>query len=51
MLELNFDPFPVLETERLVLRRITLDDANDYFSMRSNVDAMKHILEEEGAGV
>ena len=43
MLELNFDPFPVLETERLVLRRITLDDANDYFSMRSNVDAMKHI--------
>ena len=43
MLELNFDQFPVLETERLVLRRITLDDANDYFSMRSNVDAMKHI--------
>ncbi len=31
MLELNFDPFPVIETERLVLRRTTLDDANDYF--------------------
>ncbi|MES2761612.1 MAG: GNAT family N-acetyltransferase [Bacteroidota bacterium] len=43
MLELNFDPFPVLETERLVLRRPTLEDAQDYFALRSNVDAMKHI--------
>ncbi|MBI3521003.1 MAG: GNAT family N-acetyltransferase [Bacteroidetes bacterium] len=43
MLELNFDPFPILETERLVLRRTTLDDAQDYFALRSNVDAMKHI--------
>lgn len=43
MLELNFDPFPILETERLVLRRITLDDAQSYFELRSNVDAMKHI--------
>ena len=43
MLELNFDPFPVLETDRLVLRRITLDDATNYFSMRSHEDAMKHI--------
>ncbi len=43
MLELNFDPFPTLETERLVLRRITLEDAQSYFELRSNVDAMKHI--------
>ncbi len=43
MLELNFDPFPILETERLVLRRITLEDAQSYFELRSNVDAMKHI--------
>lgn len=43
MLELNFDPFPVLETERLVLRRTTLDDANDYFFLRSSPEAMKHI--------
>lgn len=43
MLELNFDPFPILETERLVLRRIILDDAQSYFELRSNVDAMKHI--------
>ena len=43
MLEINFNPFPVLETERLVLRRIMLDDAPDYFLLRSSVDAMKHI--------
>ena len=43
MLEVNFNPFPVLETERLVLRRTTLDDAEHYFELRSNVDAMKHI--------
>ena len=43
MLEVNFVPFPVLETERLVLRRTTLDDANDYFYLRSSPEAMKHI--------
>jgi len=43
MLEINFDPFPVLETERLIMRRATLEDAQDYFALRSNVEAMKHI--------
>lgn len=43
MLEVNFNPFPVLETERLILRRIILEDATDYFEMRNNVDAMKYI--------
>ena len=43
MLEVNFNPFPVLETERLILRRIILEDAEDYFAMRNNVDAMKYI--------
>lgn len=43
MLELKFDPFPVLETERLVLRQLTLDDAPDLFALRTNEDAMKYI--------
>ena len=43
MLEINFDPFPILETERLVLRRTVLDDAKDYFFLRSSPVAMKHI--------
>lgn len=43
MLELNFNPFPILVTERLVLRRTVLDDAKDYFFLRSSPKAMKHI--------
>lgn len=43
MLTVNFDPFPIIETNRLILRRMTLTDAPDYFLLRSNVDAMKHI--------
>jgi ribosomal-protein-alanine N-acetyltransferase len=43
MLELNFDPFPILETERLVMRQITIGDANDIFDLRSNPEAMKYI--------
>jgi ribosomal-protein-alanine N-acetyltransferase len=43
MLELNFNPFPLLETERLVLRKTTFEDAQSYFELRSNAAAMKHI--------
>ena len=43
MPELNFDPFPVLETERLILRKISMNDAEDMFHLRTNEDAMKYI--------
>ena len=43
MLELNFDPFPVIETKRLILRRMILEDLDAYFTIRTNVNAMKHI--------
>jgi ribosomal-protein-alanine N-acetyltransferase len=43
MLELNFDPFPVLETGRLNLRKISMKDAGDMFDLRTNEDAMKYI--------
>ncbi|MFH7011409.1 GNAT family N-acetyltransferase [Flavobacterium sp. FlaQc-52] len=43
MLEFNFTPFPVIETERLVLRRINNDDANEVFELRSNPETMKFI--------
>ncbi|MES2568013.1 MAG: GNAT family N-acetyltransferase [Bacteroidota bacterium] len=46
MLELNFEPFPVLKTERLVLRRMVLEDLDAYFAMRSDVNAMKHICQK-----
>ncbi|OIV41020.1 GNAT family N-acetyltransferase [Flavobacterium johnsoniae] len=43
MLEFNFHPFPVLETDRLLLRRITNDDVNEVFELRSNPETMKFI--------
>lgn len=43
MLTLNFSPFPVLETERLLIRRITNDDANQIIALRSNPETMKYI--------
>lgn len=43
MLEFNFHPFPEIETERLFLRRITNDDVNEVFELRSNPETMKYI--------
>ncbi|WP_276380428.1 GNAT family N-acetyltransferase [Flavobacterium sp. H4147] len=43
MLEFNFHPFPVIESERLLLRRITNDDVNEVFELRSNPETMKYI--------
>jgi ribosomal-protein-alanine N-acetyltransferase len=38
MLTLNFNPFPVLTTERLALRQLNQDDANDLLLLRSNLE-------------
>jgi ribosomal-protein-alanine N-acetyltransferase len=43
MLSLNFTPFPVLETERLLLRQITLTDAPQIFFLRSDTEVMQYI--------
>jgi len=43
MLDINFKPFPNLETERLNLRRIEKEDVNEIFALRSDVDIMKWI--------
>jgi ribosomal-protein-alanine N-acetyltransferase len=43
MLTVNFSPFPVLETDRLILRRITTADANAVFRLRSNPETMKYV--------
>lgn len=42
-LELNFDPFPVLETGRMILRQYTNTDAEALFSFRSNPQAMRFV--------
>jgi ribosomal-protein-alanine N-acetyltransferase len=43
MLTLDFNPFPVLHTPRLLLRRPILTDADDLFEMRSDPQVMQFI--------
>ncbi|WP_130734550.1 GNAT family N-acetyltransferase [Flavobacterium sp. J27] len=43
MLELNFSPFPVLESERLHFRALRESDANEIFALRSNPELMQYI--------
>lgn len=43
MLHTHFDPFPELYTERLALRRITDEDTDELFLLRSDSGAMQYI--------
>ena len=43
MLTLNFHPFPELSTERLRLRQINNEDANDLLVLRSDKKVMQFI--------
>ncbi|SDM28589.1 GNAT family N-acetyltransferase [Siphonobacter aquaeclarae] len=43
MLDLHFDPFPTLKTERLILRRPVDSDVPDLFRIRSDADVMRYI--------
>ena len=43
MLEINFHPFKNLETERLLLRRVSVDDADEMFALRGDPEAMKFV--------
>ncbi|TKC12536.1 GNAT family N-acetyltransferase [Pedobacter polaris] len=46
MLQLNFSSFPILETERLILRSHTNEDAEALFALRNNEDVMRFIHRE-----
>lgn len=46
MLEINFSPFPVLETDRLLLRCITLEDAPQLLVLRSDPKIMQYLDRE-----
>jgi ribosomal-protein-alanine N-acetyltransferase len=43
MLTVNFTPFPNLETERLLLRRMSTSDVAEVLALRSNPEVMKYI--------
>jgi len=43
MLDFNFSPFPVVETERLILDEVNDGDVQEVFELRSNPETMKYI--------
>src|SRR5688572_27066757 len=43
MLTFNFNPFPVLESERLLMRRINFDDKEDFYAIRSHPIVNRYI--------
>lgn len=43
MLQLNFSPFPILESERLRFRKLTNEDAPEILALRGNPETMKFI--------
>ncbi|HEX8577184.1 MAG TPA: GNAT family N-acetyltransferase [Flavobacterium sp.] len=43
MLTINFTPFPNLETNRLLLRRLDQNDVNEVLALRSDREVMKYI--------
>jgi ribosomal-protein-alanine N-acetyltransferase len=43
MLQFNFEPFPHLQSERLLLRKIGAADADELFKFRSDAREMKYI--------
>jgi [ribosomal protein S5]-alanine N-acetyltransferase len=46
MLQLDFTPFPELETERLLLRKITKEDTSEIYFLRSDEAILKFIGKE-----
>lgn len=43
MLTLNFTPFPLIATNRLVLRQLDKSDVNEIFFLRSDPGVMKFL--------
>jgi ribosomal-protein-alanine N-acetyltransferase len=49
MLQLNFTPFPELATERLLLRKITMEDTPEIFFLRSDPAILQHLGKKPAA--
>jgi ribosomal-protein-alanine N-acetyltransferase len=51
MLQLNFSPFPVLKSNRLLLRELTIADAPELFILRSDEKVLQFIGREPAKSV
>ena len=43
MITVNFNPFPLITTERLILREVEENDVNEIFFLRSDKRVMKYL--------
>lgn len=48
MLNRNLTPFPILTTERLTLRQLSMDDRQNIFDLRSDTEISKYLDREPG---
>src|SRR5688572_3241818 len=46
MINRNFTPFPILTTERLTLRQLSVDDQQDILALRSDSEINKYLNRE-----
>ncbi|PZX94254.1 N-acetyltransferase [Flavobacterium aquariorum] len=46
MVDINFTPFPILTTERLTLRQLSIDDTQNIFALRSDAEINKYLDRE-----
>ncbi len=51
MLQPGFTPFPELKTERLLLRRVTMEDAPEIFFLRSDAAVLQFLSKEPAATI
>jgi ribosomal-protein-alanine N-acetyltransferase len=51
MLELNFNPFPTLSSDRLVLRETVEEDANEVFFLRSDEQVLQFLDRDPASSV
>jgi [ribosomal protein S5]-alanine N-acetyltransferase len=51
MLQPNFTPFPELSSDRLLLRRLTMEDAPDIFFLRSDATILQYLSKEPAANI
>jgi ribosomal-protein-alanine N-acetyltransferase len=42
-MNINFSPFPILQTERLILRKLSLDDAEEIYFLRSDEEVNRYL--------
>jgi Acetyltransferases, including N-acetylases of ribosomal proteins len=51
MLTVNFNPFPVLSTDRLILRQVMQNDVNEIFFLRSDKRVLQFLAKDAAASI